>query len=81
MSKEGVDNQQQHQRVKQQTEAMSGKREDITCGRQSTHELEGREANSWNFLQTVENECQDTVEGLTPTEMKEGTANNSISHK
>jgi hypothetical protein len=40
--------------------------------------LQGLEASSQNFLQTVENECQDTMERLAPTKTKEGTTNNSL---
>jgi hypothetical protein len=48
-SEKGEDNLQQHQRTKQETRAMTGKREDILWCSWKNHYAGDQEANSWAF--------------------------------
>jgi hypothetical protein len=52
-----------------------GLNEQLRLGSERTS---GQKTKKWTFTQDSEKECQDTVEGSTPSEMKEVTANNRL---
>jgi hypothetical protein len=60
--------------------AMSGEGENIQQDFQEDCRAGDHKANSWDFYYTVENECQEIVEGLAPSEMKEDIHNYAHQH-
>jgi hypothetical protein len=72
-SEEGKSNRQLHERTKQETGAMSGRREHITWGPRTNTRVGSSEANSRVIYWGTETEWLDTVEGSAPSETKKET--------
>jgi hypothetical protein len=73
-SEKGEDNWQQHQRMKQETGAASGKQGTTLRGPQINSWVWGQKVNSQVFDWAIGSEWLDTVEGSAPSEMKEETS-------
>jgi hypothetical protein len=57
---------------------MSGKQGDIIRDPPTNQKVGVRKANSRDFHQTAESECQDAVEGSASSETREETTDNSL---
>jgi hypothetical protein len=64
---------QRHKEARPKRALTSRKQENTQQDLQADHRAGGHKANSWDFHQTVENECQDIMKQSAPTQTKEET--------